>query len=371
MSTIKTDELVKAVTTSLDEAVERYEGELDGMKARIQELETNTATGAEGHLLNTSKAKSLAGQVAKSQGFDEIKAGRKSGVIPVSLEIKSTLTSLQGSTNSPQDGYSVQADRMPGLFGWGYRPLRLIDAMRVIQTNSNAVEYTRMNGFSNAAAAQAGEGAVKAQQSIDPVLINDPISTIAVTKKVSKQLLDDVAMLDAELGNLFNHLVRERLERDLVNGTGANFSIRGLLDLGTTYTAATGSTQPDAIGEMLAAMAADGYEASFVAINPLDHQANRAERSAQDNLYIAGSWATPAPPNYWGIPAIATPAVPAGQVIAVHNGTTAYVDRQAASVQFFEQDSDNVERNLVTIRCELRGGLMVGDTQGVRVLAIP
>ncbi|TQE90337.1 MAG: phage major capsid protein, partial [Spiribacter salinus] len=315
---------------------------------------------------------SLASHVTKSQGWADIKAGKKdSGSIIIPHSVKSTLTSLQGSSDSPQAGYDVQADRAGGLFGWGYRPLRLIDAMRVVQTGSNTVEHTRMDGFSNAAAAQNGEAATKAMQSIDPVLVESRISTIALVKRISKQLLDDEAMLQAELALLFNHLIRERLERDLVNGDGSAFSIDGLLNQGTTYTAETGATQPDGIGEMLAAMASDGYEPSFVALNPNDHQTNRAERSSSDNLYVAGSWAAPAPAMYWGVPAVVTPAVPAGEVVAVSNAHVAYLDRQAAEVRFYEQDSDNVQKNLVTLRGEIRGGLMIGDAQGVRVLSIP
>lgn len=369
MSTIKTSEVIDAVEKSLDQAVDRYEESLNGMKARIQELETNGLASMTGKSFTAPR--SIADQIKSHQGFADIKAGkRSSGDIELGLSIK-TLTSMQGSTNSPQDGYPVQADRVPGLFGWGYRPLRLLDAMRIVPTVSNTVEFVRMNNFANAAASQAGEGVGKASQPIDPQLIESRIATIALTKRISKQLLDDAGLLQNEMAALFNHLVRERLERDLIQGDGSGFSITGLINLGESFTAPTGASQPDAIGEMLATMDSDGYAPSFVCINPNDHQANRAERSTTDNLYIAGSWANPVPPSYWGVPAVATPAVPAGTVIAVSNDHAAYLDRQSAIVEFFEQDSDNVQRNLVTVRAELRGGLMVADTQGVRVLELP
>lgn len=372
-ATVKTEELVAAVDRSLDEAVKSHEQRLakrfEGLEAKFLDFEQNALTGMRGASTASTRS-NIINTVMKSDGFTAAKAKRDSGSIELPGVSIKALTSEQGSADSPQAGIGVLANEAAGLFGWAQRPVRLLDVMPRILVDSNGIQYTRLTGFSNAAAAQAGEGVAKAEQTLTPTLVRSEVSTIAVFQVVSRQVLDDAAWLQAELDRLMRFNLMDKLEADLINGDGSNFSIEGLDALATAVSGSSGLEAPDQVGAMLAAAASAGYEASFVIVNPSDFQAWRAERSTTDNLYVSGSWAQPNPPVLWGVPAILSASQTSGEVLAVNGRSVAMLDRQAPTVEMFAQDSDNVQKNLITIRAELRAGLAVFDPAGVRKLTI-
>ena len=368
MNTIKTDELCKAVTTSLDEAVERYQGELHSMKSRIQDLETNTLAVSTNGQMQTAKS-NIARLVTKSDGFSAAKAGRHSGVIELgSLSIKA-LTSEQFSPDSPQSGISVLPQEAGMLAGWAARPVSLLDVMRRIQVSSNTLQWTKLAAFSNAAASQAGEGVAKAEQNLSPELVRAEVSTIAVFHRASRQVLDDAAWLGSELERLLRFNLMDELERQLIAGDGSSFTINGLDNQATAVTGSSGLEAPDQIGAALATMASDGYPAAFVIANPSDFQSWRSER-ATGGEYVSGSWSQPNPPVLWGVPVVQSASQQSGEVIMVNGQSAAIMDRMSPTLEMFPADQDNVVKNLITFRAELRAGCAVFDAAGVRKLAI-
>ncbi|HAJ44320.1 MAG TPA: hypothetical protein DCM00_17020, partial [Alcanivorax sp.] len=93
--------------------------------------------------------------LAKSQALADFKSGASRGTGPIDLGLSiKALTSLQGSTSSPQEGIDVQSQREIGLYGHAMRPLTLLEALPVRAVGSNALSFTRMTDFSNAADTQ-------------------------------------------------------------------------------------------------------------------------------------------------------------------------------------------------------------------------
>ena len=276
---------------------------------------------------------------------------------------------MQGSTESPQEGVNVIPSQAAGLWGVGRRPLRLLDVIPRIPTNSNAVRYTRLTGFSNSAAAQAGEGGTKPTQTLTPQSVDAPIQTIAVISKMSKQVLDDAPFLESALDSLFRFNLADRLEEQLIAGDGTGNNLDGFESAGTAISGSSGVEAPDQVGAAVAAMMADGYSPSYLLVNPNDFQGWRAER-ATGGEYVSGSWAQPNPPVMWGVPAVLSPSVTSGTVVLAHNPSHALLDRQDPAVEIFEQNENDVTTNMLTLRAELRAGIAIMDPQGVRVLSL-
>jgi HK97 family phage major capsid protein len=62
----------------------------------------------------------------------------------------------------------------------------------------------------------------------------------------------------------------------------------------------------------------------------------------------------------WGIQVVDSPAIPEGKFVVMDTTQAATVwNREGITIEMFEQDSDNVEKNLITIRAERRVGLSV------------
>ena len=311
----------------------------------------------------------IQGALSKSDALERMRNGAKNSD-PIALDGVSvkTLTSLQGSTGSPQEGIDVQSQREAGLFGYAMRPMTLFDVLPVTPISSNAMTFTRLSGFSNAADTQSGEGADKAGQTLTPTLITAPVETVAVHHDASKQVLDDKPGLVTNISMLLGHGVREKAERQIVAGAGGAYEMSGLITDGTTFVPSV-APMADRIGECAATMGDSGYQASVVLMNPKDWFTIRSERAAGgDEQYVGPGWAAPANPAVYGVPVVASAAVPKGTAIVVDTRFVAVLDRQQTTVELSRETGNNFKQNLVTILAELRMGLAIFDTRAVQVI---
>ena len=76
----------------------------------------------------------------------------------------------------------------------------------------------------------------------------------------------------------------------------------------------------------------------------------------------------------WGLPVLDSQAIPEGKFMVVDTAQAATVwHRSGLVLEMFEQDSDNVQKNLVTIRAERRLGFSIERPEALvgGALAIP
>lgn len=298
-----------------------------------------------------------------------LESGAKStGSIDLGLSIKA-LTSLQGSAADPAEGIDVQSERQPGLYGYAMRPLTLFDVMPSREIASNSLTFTRMASFTNAAAGQNGEGVEKAEQTIDPGLITAGIETVAVWHDASKQVLDDEPGLETTVSMLLLHGVREKAERQIINGDGGNaYTISGLVTEGIPFVP-TVAPKADRIGECLAGMRNTGYAPSLVLVNPIDWFQIQSERAVSgDEQYVGPGWAVPTPPSVYGVSVVESPAVESGTAIVVDTRFVQLLDRMQPTVEMSRESGSNFKANLVTVLAEIRLGLAVYDKKAVQVI---
>jgi HK97 family phage major capsid protein len=96
----------------------------------------------------------------------------------------------------------------------------------------------------------------------------------------------------------------------------------------------------------------------------------QSERSEDGAAYVAAGWASPARPALYGTPVVSTAAVPVGFALVIDARYAYIADREVVSVRMTESNKDDFERNLVTIRAEMRIGLVVLDPMAVRSVSI-
>lgn len=285
------------------------------------------------------------------------------------LSVKDALVSNagEGGGSPASGGYDVIPDRAPGLFGYSDRNLTLIAALPRRPVGSNTFTFNRLSGFTAAAAAQAHEGATKAEQSIDTTLIESPISTIAVHAGLSKQLREDDASVLQSVELLLMSTVRVKAETLLITGTGTNGEPWGLASQSTLFVP-TADRLVDRIGQGVATMTNNGYTAGLVLLNPLDWWDIQAER-ATDGHYLAGNPARPMAPSLWGVPVIPTPAVVQGGAYIVDTRWVQVLDRQSIAVEMGYSGTDFVQ-NVLRVLAECRLGLAVFDLAAVYRLTV-
>lgn len=272
---------------------------------------------------------------------------------------------VQNSTLTGGDA-TVAPDRKPGIVGGAIQPLTLEDLIIGLPTTSNAIEYTKETTFTNNAA-EAAEGAAKAETDVAFTLANMPISTVAHWTKISRQLAADAPALAAYINLRMAYGVDQRVELQLGAGDGVAPNLSGLLDTGN-YTAhgianaALGSVLKKLvlIRKIIATAWNAGYPADAILLNPIDFGQieidllTETAGQARVNVNAAGQ------PMLFGVPVVQSIGVTQDsflvgsfqQAATIHN-------REGVVVELSESDSDNFTKNLITVRAERRLALTV------------
>jgi HK97 family phage major capsid protein len=286
-------------------------------------------------------------QFTKSASFGEYTKGSRRA----KFEVKNTVTNAIGLT---------WAERKPGVVPGAELPLMIEQILSSAPTSSNAITYVKENIFTNAAA-EVAEGAAKPQSSITFTEVTDPVQVVAHWIKMTKQLASDNAAVAAYINVRMRYGLALRVDGQLVNGNGTSPNLSGLMKAGNFvphgFTAAglgAGFTAFDLIRRTMAARYAAGYPVSGVLLNPADWAGMELIKDSQGR-YILGDPSRATSPSVWGVPVYQSISVPAGQFLAGNFALagTKY-DRQGATVELFDQDENNVQLNLVTLRAERR-----------------
>lgn len=277
---------------------------------------------------------------------------------------------IQNNTLTGSDTV-VAPDRRPGVVPGAFAPLTLESLFNSIPTASNAVEFTKENVFTNAAA-EAAEGATKAESSLTFTLVNMPISTVAHWIKISKQLAADAPALAAYVNSRMVYGVNRRVETQLANGNGTAPNISGIFDTGNYglhgyADAALGSVLKKLVlfRKIIGDLKAAGYAPDAILLNPADAAQIDIDVMVTTSNGIQGlSVDSMGVTRFRGVPIVESIGVTADTfAIGAFREAGSIYNRQDVIVEMSESDSDNFVKNLITLRAERRLALAI-ETPG-------
>ncbi len=302
---------------------------------------------------------SLGQKFVDSEAFANYKSGQSN---KARMEFKNTIIGEGGSPQNPTDDI-VPKQNMAGIVGGAFRQLRLLDVINTGTATSNTVHYSRELAFTNNAA-ETAEAGQKPETNLTFEGVDVPVRTLAHFLKVSKQVLDDAPALQSYIDRRLRYGVEIRAEQQIINGNGTSPNIAGMLASGnfTSLTAASGDTDFDFANKVKYKVVESDYVPDYYLINPADW--GRMERLKDaEGRYIGdgaiGYLQNGLIPTLWGLPVIASNSVPAGELLGVANDASMFWERQGAIVEIFDQNEDDVEKNLLTVRAEMRGAFTV------------
>ena len=360
------DEAVAAIEGKMDNYFRKLKTEvksdaasLDDLRARFREVEQKVAGGYVGSSRSFSGgSRDLGRAIVDSEQFKQLAKGqaRRVKLTLPEYEFKNTIIGDAGSPLQPSDVLNP-AQRLPGIVMPAERSLRLRDVLPRMPAASNVCEITRELAYSNGAAPQAGQGTLKAESDVTFELVETPIRDIAHFLKVSKQALSDQAALASYLDRRLRYGVLLAEETQLLTGDGTGSNMDGIIQNATAYTGADSSDNRfDTISRAIEQVEVAAYEPSVIVLNPADWREMTREKDGEE-VYRLGL--TPGA-NVWGLPIVVSHSMPVGQFVVMDAGRAAVLwDRQGVEVEMFEQDDDNVQRNLVTVRAEMRSAITV------------
>jgi len=241
-----------------------------------------------------------------------------------------------------------------GVFGAGTSAGRLYRALTVIPTDSGAVEFARVAVPSASAVA---EGAAVPGADPTSTLVTLPLRSVGVMVSVSKQILEDLPGLEAQIASLINDSLIAAIDNQLINGTGAGADLVGFSQAATYQTALTNEKMLDAISRA-AGTCASTNQPDVVVLSPAALWRIAREKD-NNNAYIfspAGNLE-----KIYGLNVIASPGMGNDRFLVGTLSPSASVIRQkgTVAVEISTEHADNFQKGLISIRGEVRLALCV------------
>jgi HK97 family phage major capsid protein len=353
---IKTMGEVQAETKGKMEA---FAKQYDELYDRLQVVEQKGAVSSQ-----STKPESLGEQFAKSDSFLAMKEGKQGRA---RMELKTAIINATGASQP-----LVQADRLSGIATTPNRMLSIRDVLPTSTTDSNLVEFTRENAFTNNAgptvsgSPQAFENVTKPESGITFTLVSAAVVTLAHFIPASVQVLDDSASLASHINGRLMYGLKLKEETQLLSGTGANHQLHGLVTQATSYTPKSPqyTNEIDIIRHAIRQAHIAEYQPDFLVLNPSDwFDIEIRHVGTGDARYVIGDPRSMLDRVLWGLRVVVTNSITAGTFLLGSSMGAEIKDRQMAAVEASREDSTNFQKNMVTIRAEERLTLCVYRTE--------
>lgn len=318
------------------------------------------------------QTKSLGDYFIESEAF---KTAVKSHDPRIKIEIEDSIFNL-----GTKDIYGTSAGRVGGditLPSLGraqdigitearLRQKRVRDLFPAETTNAAVLHGVRETGFVNNAAAvpvrSGGNFGLKPTSNLTLASIVYPVATIAHIMRAHRNILEDEPRLRGFLNRRMVDGVKLAEDEAILWGDGTGENITGIMNVAGVQSYAGLNTDPRTAQIRRAAtlgMIAE-YEPNGLVLHPLDWEDLELERDDNGQYRLAVNVAVGAEKRVWTLDVVSTTAMLEGQFLmgAFGLGASLY-DREQVNVLLSTEDSDNFQRNAVTIRAEERVALTV------------
>jgi len=347
-----------SVSAEAKDKVDQALTELGETITRVGELEKRAAREKD---VVEAGFKDLGDYLVESEQFKAMdKHGR--GSIRVAVE-HADITSANGTVGAGRSAGTslVPGHRVPGIITPALRTLTIRDLLAAGQTSSNSVEYVKETGFTNNAR-PVTETTTKPKSDLTFNLYTSPVRTIAHIFKASRQIMDDAPGLASYINARGTYGLKYVEEQQLLNGNGSGQNLNGLVPQATAFAPAFNAADETAIDRLRLAIlqvVLAEYPATGFVLNPIDWARVELTKDGEGR-YIVGNAISPIGPSLWGLPVVATQAMAAGEFLTgAFNLGAQIFDRMGVEVLLSTENSDDFEKNMVTIRVEERLAFVV------------
>ena len=344
---------------------EQHVKKLDELGAKAQEIVTQMLA-IEQKLARpiggaTHQVKSLGQQVIEDEGVKAMMEG-KSARATINLK---NLEAKSITSDAASAGVLVQPQRL-GIITPPEQPLLVRALLMPGTTASNALEYPREKLFTNSAAPQSAELALKAQSDITYEMVSTTVKTIAHFMYASKQIMDDAPQLASYINGRLIYGLKLVEEQQILLGDGTSQNLLGIMPQASAYDDALedlldiqDKNKMDILRVAMLQVQLAMYPASGIVLHPTDWAAITLIKDANGNYLIANPQSTVSQ-MLWSLPVVPSMTMPQDQFLvgAFQLGAQLF-DREQANIAVSFEDSDNFRKNAVTIRAEERLALAV------------
>ena len=327
-------------------SLQETEGKINARLAAIEDAQRRAAqAGVDGQ--KAEKPVSFGHAFVKSEAYSNFISGRAT---KASFTKAAASPVLEGTLPGAQRLGVIGSAVAMGVVG-------VRGAFGKINVSTNMVEFPQLKAWVNSAD-EIAEGAQKPESKAEFDIVRCPIETIPHFIRISKQLAEDATAVADFINDLMDTGLDSVVDSKLLSST----SMKGLFTAGN-YIAhglsqGAGDTNLDLIRKSASAIRTAGYAPDIVILNPTDYDAIMSVKTT-DGAYIMVNPASDSMPKLWGLDVVLSSNMAQGSFLVGDSRQAKVLDRQLNTVEMFEQDGDNVQKNLITIRAETRLGLGV------------
>ncbi|MBT9428890.1 phage major capsid protein [Candidatus Symbiopectobacterium endolongispinus] len=382
------NEMFKKVTASIEEASSKYSAQAEKALKEAQKsgelsAETKAAVDKMAVELNALREaeKTLKSQVGEvEQHIAQMPVANALNVVSsigqqvVGMEVVQALGSGMESSkrivapinaaliSSDVAGTIVAHDRQADILTKPPQRLFIRDLIASGKTQSNTIYYVKQKGFTNNAKTVA-ENTAKPYSTIEFEEAAVPVRTITHMFKASKQILDDFSQLASIIDMELRYGLKYVEEQQILFGDGTGSNLNGIFTQATAFKAELKPAHRTAIDNLRLAML-QAQLARIPATGHVLHFTNWAQiELIKDTLgrYLLSNPAALTTLTLWGLPVVVTEAAEFKDkfLVGAFNLGAQLFDREEANVVISTENTDDFEKNMISIRCEERLALAV------------
>jgi HK97 family phage major capsid protein len=254
-------------------------------------------------------------------------------------------------------GQIPQGDREAGITRAPRRQPFIVDLINVGSITSNLWEWVQLVN-PDGDAAMTAEGALKAKIDFDLVLAQATVRKVTAFVKVSKEMLDDVPLMEAEINQELTEKINLKIDVQLLSGDGTGQNIVGILENATAFAAGSFAASVDeannqdvlrvGINQVMVAL----FQPNYIVMHPSDVTAMDLQK-ASDGHYVLPPFSTGSNTIIKGIPIVSNTGVTEGDFL-VGDFTKSGVRFREGLVFDIGYENDDFTKNFVTILAEAR-----------------
>lgn len=222
--------------------------------------------------------------------------GRQGQIGPMAtldIELKTLMTTTAG--------FDPEETRTGRVVEFATRPIQVTDLIPGGTTTQAAVKFMEETTFTNAAA-ETGEGLAFPEAALAYTERTSIVRKIPVFLPVTDEQLEDEPQVRGLIDNRLRFMVRQRLDSQILVGSGTGVNLTGILNTAGIQTQAKGTDPvPDAVYKAMVKVRVTGRAMpNAVVMHPNDWQDIRLLRTA-DGIYIWGNPSDAGPERIWGL----------------------------------------------------------------------
>ena len=232
-------------------------------------------------------------------------------------------------------------------------------------TDAQTIRFPKETAYSDGAAATA-EAAAFGQSDFDLAASTVNVEKIGTYMRITGEMLDDIKQLTSYLSARVPEKVLSVEDNEILNGDGSSPNLDGLFTDGAAFVVGAGgafyqaiesANEFDVLTVALNQLALSNYQADTILLNPTDLHKMILLKSTT-NEYLRNQIFSGLQPTINGIPVTVNTAVTAGKFLVgnLRQASQLWI-RENLAVEFSREDSDNFQKNFVTVRAMERVAL--------------